>query len=80
LTGQLWNSDLSVQVDSHDAVCIIEQQKNSTDYYKIIKEIAKLKRYELLEFKKRFSQIIEDVKSQTFSLPYRFTITRTRQL
>lgn len=55
----------------------IEEQKTSTDYYPIIKEIAKLKRYELIEFKKRFSQIIEDVKSQTFSLPYRFTITRT---
>ncbi len=55
----------------------IEEQRNSTDYYNIIKEIAKLKRYELIEFKKRFRQIIEDVKSQTFSMPYRFTITRT---
>jgi hypothetical protein len=55
----------------------IDEQKNSVDYYKIIKEIAKLKRYELIEFKKRFTQMIEDVKSQTFSLPYRFTITRT---
>jgi len=55
----------------------IEEQRKSTNYYAIIKEIAKLKRYELVEFKIRFSQIIEDVKSQKFSLPYRFTITRT---
>ena len=55
----------------------IEEQKKSTDYYSIVKEIAKLKRYELLEFKKRFRKIIEDVKSNVFSMPYRFTITRT---
>jgi len=55
----------------------IEEQKKSTDYYNIIKVIAKLKRYELMEFKKRFKQIIKDVQSQTFSLPYRFTINRT---
>lgn len=55
----------------------IEEQKESKDYYSILTEIASLKRYELLEFKKRFKQIIEDVKSSNFSMPYRFTISRT---
>ena len=55
----------------------IVEQKKSTNYYSILKEIAKLKRYELLEFKKRFRQIISDVNSSKFSMPYRFTNTRT---
>lgn len=55
----------------------IKEQKESKDYYSILTEIASLKRYELLEFKKRFKQIIEDVKSSNFSMPYRFTISRT---
>lgn len=54
-----------------------DEQKKSTYYYSILAEIAILKRYELTEFKKRFRQIIEDVKSSNFSLPYRFTISRT---
>ncbi|MGM9508016.1 hypothetical protein ACS5NO_09820 [Larkinella sp. GY13] len=55
----------------------IEGQKNITDYYSIIKEIAKLKRYELLEFKSRFKKTIDNINSSEFSLPYRFTIPRT---
>lgn len=55
----------------------IEEHKESKYYYSILTEIASLKRYELKEFKKRFRQIIEDVKSQNFALPYRFTISRT---
>jgi hypothetical protein len=55
----------------------IEEQKESKDYYSILTEIASLKRHELIEFKKRFKQIIEDVKSSNFSIPYRFTILRT---
>lgn len=54
-----------------------EEQRESKNYYSILTEIANLKRYELLEFKKRFKQIIEDVMSQNFSMPYRFTIPRT---
>lgn len=54
-----------------------ERQKKSIEYHLIIKEIAKLKRYEMLEFKKRFQTIIEDVKLNSFSLPYRFTADRT---
>jgi hypothetical protein len=55
----------------------INTQNEPTDYYSILKEIANLKRYELLEFKKRFRQMINDVNSSRFSIPYRFTITRT---
>jgi len=55
----------------------IESQKNSIEYHSIIKEIAKLKRYELLEFKKRFQLIIEDVNQNRFFLPRRFTSSRT---
>lgn len=52
-------------------------QKQPKDYYSIVAEIASLKRYELVEFKKRFIQIIKDVKSSEFSMPYRFTVPRT---
>lgn len=55
----------------------VESQKTSQDYYSILTEIANLKRYELIEFKKRFRQMIDDVKSSDFSMPYRFTISRT---
>lgn len=55
----------------------LKAQKETKDYYFILTEIASLKRYELLEFKKRFRQIIDDVKSSNFSMPYRFTISRT---
>lgn len=48
------------------------EQKKSTDYHSIIKEIARLKRYELLEFKSRFLKIIEDSKLNELKLPYRF--------
>lgn len=54
-----------------------KEQCQPNDYYSILTEIASLKRYELQEFKNRFKQIIEDVKSQNCSLPYRFTISRT---
>ena len=44
----------------------------STDYYKIIAEIAKLKRNELREFKKRFVMSIANCRSSKFTQPYRF--------
>ena len=56
----------------------IAKQKETTDYYSIIKEIAKLKRYELSEFKKRFINIIQEVNTQkSLSLPYRFSSLNT---
>lgn len=55
----------------------IKQQKEGKEYYSILTEIASLKRYELMEFKKRFRQIIDDVKSSNLIMPYRFSIPRT---
>jgi hypothetical protein len=55
----------------------IEDQKKSNDYYEILKEIVKLKRGELKEFKERFQIIIEMVNNNETTMPYRFTSTRT---
>lgn len=52
-------------------------QKESRDYYHILKETAKLKRYELLEFKKRFTEMSDIVGREEFALPARFTNERT---
>lgn len=51
-------------------------QKNQTDYISVVKEIAKLTRFELKEFKLRFNLSIEKSKSTEYTLPYRFTIPR----
>ena len=50
---------------------------SDNDYYFIIKEIAKLDRAELKEFKLRFKMSLEKAKSQTFTLPYRISSIRT---
>ncbi|MGQ4004314.1 hypothetical protein QIW57_06095 [Francisellaceae bacterium CB52] len=54
----------------------VEEQKEAMDYHTILKEIVSLKRYELLEFKKRFKQMFEDIKYKRFSMPYRFASNR----
>lgn len=46
--------------------------QGSTDYYKIIAEIAKLKRNELKAFKERFMMSMEGCKTGEFTRPYRF--------
>lgn len=46
---------------------------DSIDYYAIIKELAKLNRADLREFKKRFILAIDKSKEQDFTLPYRIT-------
>ncbi|MGV3588053.1 MAG: hypothetical protein ACO1OF_13690 [Adhaeribacter sp.] len=80
-------SNLMHDVDEYDLINIIDsfgdkirvpEQQESTQYYMILKEIVKLKRYELKEFKTRFVQMIEDVKHDNFSLPYRFAVSRTK--
>lgn len=48
-----------------------------TDYYHIIREIAKLKRNELREFKKRFELSMEKSRNNEFTMPYRMAIPRT---
>lgn len=79
--GKLFNDreefDMSTFLDSFSERIFLQEQKQARDYYSIIKEIAKLKRYELLEFKKRFQLIINTARDNTFSMPYRFTINRT---
>lgn len=48
-----------------------------TEYYLIIKEIAKLKRSEVREFKLRFNKAWKDCKQEDFELPYRIYLPRT---
>lgn len=55
----------------------IKLLENETDYYLIIKEIAKLKRYELKEFKLRLELCFKQAGKQEFSRPYRITVPRT---
>lgn len=64
-------------IDSFVDKIRIPDQKESIEYYSIIKEIAKLKRYELKEFKIRFVKIIEEAKSNMLSMPYKFLVPRT---
>jgi hypothetical protein len=49
----------------------------STDYYYIVKEIAKLMRNELRELKTRFKLSMEKASANEFVLPYRMAIPRT---
>jgi len=48
-----------------------------TEYYTIIREISKLKRSELAEFKKRFVKATEACKKDNITLPYRMYVPRT---
>lgn len=48
-----------------------------TEYYPIIKEIAKLNRTELIEFKKRFKKSMEKCDEKQLIKPYRFYSQRT---
>lgn len=47
------------------------------EYYPIIREIAKLNRTELIEFKKRFKKSMEKCDDKIFIKPYRFYSQRT---
>jgi hypothetical protein len=47
------------------------------DYYYIVREIAKLKRNELREFKTRFKLSMDKAKINEFTLPYRIALPRT---
>jgi hypothetical protein len=48
-----------------------------TDYYYIVREIAKLNRNELREFKRRFTLSIDKAKINEFTLSYRISLPRT---
>jgi len=47
------------------------------DYYHIVRELAKLMRNDLREFKTRFKLSMEAAKKDEFCLPYRFALPRT---
>ncbi len=51
-------------------------QKDSS-YLMILKELAKLNRFELKEVKSRLTLSIERIKSESYSLPYRVAFPRT---
>lgn len=48
-----------------------------TDYYYILREMAKLMRHELRLFKKRFMLSIDQAKANKLTLPYRIAVPRT---
>ncbi len=55
----------------------IVKSGSDNGYYFIIKEIAKLDRAELKEFKRRFKLSLEKANAQKFTLPYRMSSIRT---
>lgn len=75
---------LNQEIDSWDMTGIIKVfhdritcEEGPTDYYFILKELAKLMRNELVEFKERFMLSWEACKKDDLTLPYRFMLTRT---
>lgn len=72
-------SHLDNDIDSWDMTGVIKnfperiiEQQNASHYYLIIKEIAKLKRNELMVFKERFMLSWNAVKNDEDVTPYRF--------
>lgn len=74
---------LKCNTDLFDLSYIIENFTNGTihdnpaEYYPIIREISKLNRTELYEFKKRFIKSIEVCEKNEFNTPYRIYVPRT---
>lgn len=69
--------DLSFMLENFVDKIPVESDKSPDVYYPIIREIAKLNRNELAMFKERYSKMIEHVKENSFSVPYRFMVSRT---
>lgn len=69
--------DISWLIENFKNTLIPGSQNNPLDYHSIIKEIAKLKRYELYEFKSRFVKAIKNVNEDSFTPPLRYTSLRT---
>ena len=70
--------DISWLIQNFKSTLIPNLQKSPLDYHSIIKEIAKLKRYELVEFKSRLVKAIKYVNEDTFYPPLRYTSLRTK--
>ena len=75
---------LEHRADEWDMSGIIKQfaermtiDRHFTEYYAILKELAKLKRNELREYKTRFRLSMEKCRSGGFTLPYRMASPRT---
>lgn len=49
----------------------------NNEYYFIIKEISKLNRIELLQFRKRFDLAVEKARNNELIIPYRMNVPRT---
>lgn len=56
----------------------IRVDSENLEYYSIIKEVAKLNRSDLREFKKRFEFVIEKAEKQEFTLPTRMTSVKSK--
>ena len=76
-------SNLKSEIEAWDMTGIIHlfskritHTVSETDYYYILREIAKLMRHELKIFKERFKLSMESSKVNKFELPYRFAIPR----
>lgn len=68
--------DISFIIENFKAK--IRENSENLEYYAIIKEIAKLDRSDLKEFKKRFKFVIEKAKEQKFTLPTRMTSLKSK--
>jgi hypothetical protein len=55
----------------------VENSNEAYDYYRILSELAKLKRTELKEVKKRISWSLENCKKNEITLPFRVVFPRT---
>lgn len=79
-----WVNELQHHAEEWDVSGILHRfLERSTDgvddtkYHRIIAEVAKLDRFALKEFKKRFKWAMEMARDDKFSLPSRFSIPRT---
>ncbi|MCX2430542.1 hypothetical protein [Pedobacter sp. GR22-10] len=70
--------DVSWMLDNFFEKLIMFDKGRPTDYHYIVKEIAKLNREELKGFNERYYTTLNNVKTETFSLPMRFVSPRTR--
>jgi len=77
-------AELEHRADEWDMSGVVSQfpdrvttENEPTDYYSIVKEIAKLKRNELREFKKRFQLSMEKSRANEYVQPYRMASPQT---
>jgi hypothetical protein len=56
---------------------VLYENGKETDYHFILKEIARLNRFELQAFSERYKSTLNNAHTNTFTLPLRFAIPRT---